>query len=69
MTKVISNLTVELIDDPNEIRACESPKDKPFVRLTFPDGSVFNITTNIGEMLGGAAKGLRLRWEDAQRRF
>jgi hypothetical protein len=40
---------------------------KPFLRLTFPDGVVINITTNIAEMIGGAGAGARLRYEDQQR--
>lgn len=38
-----------------------------FGSLTFPDGSVHAIGTNLGEMLGGAGKGLRLRQEEKLR--
>jgi hypothetical protein len=40
---------------------------KPYMRITFGDGDVVCISTNIGEMIGGAASGARLRWEDQRR--
>jgi len=39
---------------------------KPYLRLEFPDGVVVCLTLNIGEMIGGAAKGAQRRWEDLQ---
>lgn len=57
---------VVLIRDPEVIaKTSDSPKNKPYMRLTFPDGKSYAITTNIGEMIGGAAKGLR-EWHEAQ---
>lgn len=54
-----------LIDDPAEIaKAADPPKGKPFLHLTFDDGTTVAITTNLAEMIGGAGAGLRKRWED-----
>lgn len=64
---VIGVVDLKLIDDPAEIERCQSPKGKPFIRLTTPDGVSIDITTNIAEMIGGAGSGLRKRWEDRMR--
>lgn len=43
---------------------------KPYIELKFPAGAnnqhVIHITTNLGEMIGGAATGARKRYEDLQ---
>lgn len=65
---VEGHINVSVVDDPDEIRRCNSPKGKPFLRLTFADGTVKDITTNLAEMLGGAGAGTRKRYEDSLRR-
>lgn len=59
-------IDLKVIDDPDEIARCGSPKGKPFLRLTTLDGGTvtLDITTNIAEMIGGAGAGVRKRWED-----
>lgn len=41
-----------------------SPDNKSFLRLTFENGVTVDITTNLGEMIGGASIGVRKRRED-----
>jgi hypothetical protein len=55
---------VNAIDDEYTIRRLRSPGGKPFLRLTFEDGVVLDITTNLAEMIGGIGAGLRQREED-----
>jgi hypothetical protein len=58
--------TVDIVDDPKAIAAGNSPKGKPFLRLTFPGLEPIDITTNLAEMIGGAGAGLRKRQEDEE---
>lgn len=37
---------------------------KPFIRLSFPQGPVVHITTNLAEMIGGAGMGAAVRFKD-----
>ena len=60
-----TTLRIQLVDDPAAIAAAGSPHGKPFLRLIAPDGTALEVTTNIAEMIGGAAKGLRERYEEA----
>lgn len=68
ITSVIQTVCeVNCIDDDQETR--RSPKQKPFLRLLFGGGRdngglTLEVTTNLGEMIGGAAAGLRKRYED-----
>ena len=64
---VQSFVDMKVIDDPNEVMENNSPLGKPFLRLTFPNGTTVDISTNIAEMIGGAGAGLRKRWEDQQK--
>jgi hypothetical protein len=52
---------INIVDDPTEIREHGSPKNKPFLRVRFDDGTVVNITTNLAEMIGGCGAGVRQR--------
>jgi hypothetical protein len=40
---------------------------KPFIRLTFPDDTVVEITAHLAEMIGGAGRGATGRYNDLQR--
>ena len=64
---VLGFVTVEIIEDPDEIARAASPLGKPFMRLTLQDGQTLDVTLNLMEMLGGAAAGTRERWEAMQR--
>ena len=47
------------------IREPDPATGKPYLEVTFlPDGPTVQLTTNLGEMIGGAAKGARERYED-----
>lgn len=63
----VANIT--LVDSPDEIAKTDAPLGKPFLRLQIVDTEGrrihLQITTNLGEMIGGASTGLRLRHEDA----
>lgn len=61
---VQSHCVVLMVDDPAEIAKTDSPKGKPFLRLTFDNGITLDLTTTIAEMIGSCGTGLRLRWED-----
>jgi hypothetical protein len=58
---------VDVIDDPAEIAAQQSPQGKPFLRITLGE-ETFDITTNLAEMIGGVAAGVRKRWEERRDR-
>lgn len=62
--ELISNVSLEVINDPAEIQKANSPKGKPFLKMTFPDGRQYLMTTNVAEMIGAAGKGLRERFEE-----
>jgi hypothetical protein len=53
-----------IVDDPAEIARGGSPAGKPFLRLRFHEGSDVDvdITLNLGEMIGGAARGAQARF-------
>lgn len=54
-----------IIDDAEEIASEQSPAGKPFLRLIFKEGQaerVVDVTLNLGEMIGGAARGAQQRF-------
>ncbi len=66
-------LEMIVVDDREEIAKAEfygkgQPPTKPYLRLVLPGGQSIAITTNIAEMIGGAGKGLRERWEESLQR-
>jgi hypothetical protein len=68
---VQSACEVEMVQEDEPMR--HSPAGKSFLRLKFNGGRengglTLAITTNLGEMIGGAAAGLRKRREDLLRR-
>jgi hypothetical protein len=57
-------VNLEIVTDPAEIeKALSRPRASRSCALTTPAGQVLEITTNLGEMIGGAAAGARARWE------
>ena len=68
MKKVAGVCTVNIVSDDVEITRAESPAGKPFIRLEIPGcNELVLLSVNLCEMIGGAAKGARLRWEDQQK--
>lgn len=61
--KVHGQVEINIVDDEDVCKKL-SPKGKPFIKMTFPDGSIQCITTNVAEMIGGIGAGTRKRWED-----
>ena len=57
--------TLKIVDSGPELEA--APLGKSFLKLIFPDGAEYCITTNLGEMIGGAATGARKRREDREK--
>lgn len=55
---------VLVVSDLQIIENEQSPAGKPFLRLTFEDGTKIDISTNLAEMIGGVGTGLRKRGED-----
>jgi hypothetical protein len=43
----------------------DSETTKPILKITV-GADIIYISANVGEMIGGAAAGARLRWEDQQ---
>jgi hypothetical protein len=66
--KVQGYADVLMVDDPPQILHYDSPGGNAFLQITWEDGTRVRISTNIGEMIGGAALGLRRRQEDLGRR-
>lgn len=66
MIKVNSTVDLRLVKEPDEIANSDSPKGKPFIVITFPDGTKQAITTNIAEMIGGAGAGMRKAREELE---
>jgi hypothetical protein len=67
MTNAVhGHVTVNAIGTPLDIEA--AGVQKPFLKLTFPDGTVIQITTNLAEKIGWAGAGVRKRHEDMIRR-
>jgi hypothetical protein len=59
---VLSRANVEQVWDALERR--RSPSGSPFLRVTFDNGTVLDMTTNLAEMLGEAGARTRQRYED-----
>lgn len=62
---VIGVASITAIDSPEAIEKAGSPAGKPFLRVQFHGGPTVDLTCNLAEMLGGAAKGTRERYEAA----
>jgi len=60
--KIHGLVTLDVIEKPPD-----PASGKPYLRLKFSDDTILCITANLAEMIGGAGRGLRERWEDAQR--
>lgn len=55
---------VTIIENPGELHRLGSPKGKPLLRVQLlPGGPVLLVSTNLGEMIGGIARGAHQRWE------
>jgi hypothetical protein len=52
---------VRVIDDTKSIQAAESPAGKAFLRIKFEDGKQVDMTLNLAQMIGGAARGASQR--------
>lgn len=66
MKKVAGIVDLNIVTDDVEITRAESPAGKPFIKLLIPGVEPILLSTNICEMIGGAAAGARKRWEDQQ---
>ena len=53
--------SVHVIEDKAEIERCQSPKDKPFIRVTFEDKTVVDLTLTLAEMIGAVGAGTNQR--------
>ena len=54
---------VDIIDDPLEIARVRSPAGKPFLRVRLLDAKItVDLTLNLAEMIGGAARGAQIRY-------
>lgn len=54
--KVHGTATIDVIETPPD-----PDTGKPYLKMTFSDGVVVNITTNLAEMIGGVGGGVRQR--------
>ena len=55
---------VKIIYEPELIEKHQSPKGKPFLWITWEDGTHTFMTLTIAEMIGATAIGVRKRLED-----
>lgn len=53
---------VKIIDDKKEIEAVGSLAGKPFLRVTFEDGTVVDMSFTLAEMIGGVGAGANQRF-------
>lgn len=64
-------VSLDLIPAEEAVEMSDSPQGKSYIRLTFPgvngEAVTVAISTNLGENIGAAATGLRLRREDLAR--
>ena len=62
MSKVQAMADVKIIRDPFLIAKNESPKDKPYLQVTFEDGTVVLMSLTLAEMVGGVGAGANQRF-------
>lgn len=62
MTKFNGMADVKIVDDRKEIEAVGSLAGKPFLRVTFEDGQVVNMSFTLAEMIGGVGAGANQRF-------
>jgi hypothetical protein len=52
---------IRLITNNAEYQREQSPNGKAYLMVVFPDGTKFNMTLNLAQMIGGVAKGSAIR--------